>query len=272
MIKLSQNDYGKEELNVTGGKIMPICLAQSGFREQENNYSDDTFMAGFGRREIPYCITDERGPEAYQLCGMDKECSGKHRTTECNLEFLYNRNTYNNCIASEPSPSSKDSDCKKLRTSNPDTKSVTVHLLKDKSTYFKTCYPEEIQGSKGWCTTRKSGIDRDSEPTATRGWGFCSDDPAQKNCNGQIKPISDYSPNGASVLPDGYCVDALKDNLRVEQPNVRQPAFDPLKKNHVFCVGRNHKHSFENEQFYIMQGRSKPPFLKHKSTSELEVR
>ena len=40
---------------------------------------------------------------------------------------------------------------------------------------------------KGWCTTRHAGVRENSRPDATNGWGFCSTDPSQENCNGEIK-------------------------------------------------------------------------------------
>ena len=40
---------------------------------------------------------------------------------------------------------------------------------------------------KGWCTTRPAGVRENSRPDATNGWGFCSTDLSQENCNGEIK-------------------------------------------------------------------------------------
>ena len=74
----------------------------------------------------------------------------------------------------------------------------------------------------------------------------------------------------ASILNDNYCIEALKDNLRVEQPDVQQEEFDPLlKQRKIYCTGRNHSHSFRNAKFYIHKGSGK--YVTPKSTSDLKV-
>ena len=71
--------------NVPEGKSLPVCLPGKGF-ESYNNQS--LLMAGYGRRRIPYCITNMIGPERFQLCGRENTCSKNHRTRSCNLNFL----------------------------------------------------------------------------------------------------------------------------------------------------------------------------------------
>ena len=199
---------------------------------------------------------------------MDERCDKDHRTTSCELDFLYDGKHHSSCITSQPSPSSKDDDCIKLRKAKPETQNITVYLFHPDKTYLTTCYPLfGDKNSKGWCSTRRSGKFRDAEPEPTKGWGFCSNDEVQKHCNGHIQTRTDVSPREASVLEDSYCVNALKDNLHVEQPNVRQGEYDPLLIQHeVFCIGQNHSHSFEDEVFYIVGKHGK--YVKSKSKSE----
>ena len=58
--------------DVPAGKIMPACLAIDGFEDKHNG---SLFMAGYGRRRIPHCLTNDVGPEKYEVCGRQKECS-----------------------------------------------------------------------------------------------------------------------------------------------------------------------------------------------------
>ena len=252
MVKLSRFDYGKEDPKAFSSFIAPACLAENNIEIAEN--PDDTFMAGFGRREIPYCMTDARGPEVYEVCGMKPECATEHRATQCSLEFLYDGKMYNNCITSEPSPSSKDKNCSKLRAKNKKLSNVTVHLFDYKKKHITTCYPLYENGnSKGWCSIRRSGVKENTEPEPNKGWGFCSNDRWQKHCNGEIHLVSNMAPMKTSILSDPYCIDELKSNLEAEQPNVKQKEFDPLQKQHkIICAGRNKTHSFKKEQFYII--------------------
>ena len=254
LVKLSRNDYGDEDPKATSSLIAPACLAEHNFPDVIVQNLDNTFMAGFGRREIPYCMTDARGPEVYEVCGMKPECATEHRATQCSLEFLYNGETHNKCITSEPSPSSKDENCNKLRAKNKKLSNITVHLFDYKKKHITTCYPLYENGnSKGWCSIRRSGVKENTEPEPNKGWGFCSDDRWQQHCNGQIQLVSNMSPMKTSILSDPYCIDELKANLEDEQPNVKQKEFDPLQKQHkIICAGRNKTHSFKKEQFYIV--------------------
>jgi len=51
--------------------------------------SSPTYLAGFGRRRVPHCFTNGRGPETFEVCGRPIYCSHDHRTTKCGLQFLY---------------------------------------------------------------------------------------------------------------------------------------------------------------------------------------
>ena len=273
LVKLSKTDYGKQYPKDMGGMTVPVCLAEHGFADIVTKNSKKVYMAGFGRREIPYCMTDAQGPESYEVCGMNEMCSKEHRATRCDLNFLYDGKMHKKCISSEPSPSSKDKNCAKLRTKYPSLNNVTVHLFDSGRKYVTTCYPlYESKNSKGWCSIRRSGIKENIEPEPTKGWGFCSNDPWQKHCNGEIQILTNTTPFKTSMLNDNYCVEALKDNLDVEQPDVTRSEYDPLLKQHkVFCVGKNHTHSFKNAFFYIKDKAGQYINMKSGSISGLEV-
>ena len=46
------------------GRVIPICLPGKGFPEFKN---EQVYMAGFGRRQTPHCLTDMQGPEKFQV-------------------------------------------------------------------------------------------------------------------------------------------------------------------------------------------------------------
>ena len=50
------------------GRIIPVCLPGEGFPEFTN---ENVFMAGFGRRQIPHCLTDMQGPDKFQVIEND---------------------------------------------------------------------------------------------------------------------------------------------------------------------------------------------------------
>ena len=81
LIKL-EVDNGK---SVPEGKIFPVCLPTKGFTSNTNG---SLFMAGYGRRNIPHCLTNSVGPEKFEVCGRESECSKDHRTRSCTLNFL----------------------------------------------------------------------------------------------------------------------------------------------------------------------------------------
>ena len=123
------------------------------------------------------------------------------------------------CIKDVKSPSSMDEQCSGLRSIIASTQNETVHLFDESNKYATTCFPEfdgineNPKGNiafktyyslifhpqhlhrnafyfvlfKGWCTTRHAGVRENSRPDATNGWCFCSTDPSQENCNGEIK-------------------------------------------------------------------------------------
>ena len=60
LIKL-RNEKGEQQ---AAGKIIPVCLPGKKFPAFKN---EQVYMAGFGRREIPHCMTDMQGPDKFQV-------------------------------------------------------------------------------------------------------------------------------------------------------------------------------------------------------------
>ena len=74
----------KNGKDVPDGIMLPICLPEVGFDDQSN---ETLFSAGYGWRRIPHCLTDMQGPEKFQTCGREFQCSRNHSTTYCPLNF-----------------------------------------------------------------------------------------------------------------------------------------------------------------------------------------
>lgn len=186
-------------------------------------------------------------------------------------------NLQTSCIKNSESPSAKSKDCKDLHNSRPDLKNQTVHIftsttnslqrqkkstrwkreMDEEYTYLRTCYPAYLNdSSKGWCTIRRSGVSENERPKPSSGWGFCSTDDAQAECNGAISSEEENSmPHEMTFLNDEYCLNKLKDNLRVEQPEELNGLQDKVHNSETFCVGQIFEHSFLSENF-VDQDRS----------------
>ena len=68
-----------ESLNsIPGDVTIPACIAGETF--DDLSVGGDYFVAGFGRRESPHCITDDSGPVSFGTCGRPVECSRRHKT------------------------------------------------------------------------------------------------------------------------------------------------------------------------------------------------
>ena len=52
------------EKGIPDGHVMPVCLPLPDFRRSTN---ESLFMAGYGRRSIPHCMTDTSGPEKFEV-------------------------------------------------------------------------------------------------------------------------------------------------------------------------------------------------------------
>ena len=58
------------------------------------------------------------------------------------------------------------------------------------------------------------------------------------------------------ILDNKHCENSLKQNLLVDQPDIFETGGQNVLRNimedsKTLCVGQLHKHSFENEEFYV---------------------
>ena len=133
----------------------------------------------------------------------------------------------------------------------------TVHIFDNTSRdYVTTCYPKRsAKNSKGWCTTRAPGVDKNTEPTSDSGWGFCSDDETQKHCNEEIPDKKNQTAIRVQVLDSNFCNDKLENNLKVEQPETRRNDFENMReKSGVICIGKNITHPYGDDVFVYRSG------------------
>ena len=185
-------------------------------------------------------------------------CAGDAKTRACWLEFLDHHNkTQVQCITNQTTPSADNAECQDLHASNPDLQNSTVHLF-SKSGYLTTCYPDySPTNTKGWCATRRPGIFTNEIPEPNSGWGFCSTDKSQEHCNGRIREANDEGiAHKMSILNNKHCENLLKENLKIDQPDVFENEGENAINNMMhraktLCVGQVHKHSFANELFYF---------------------
>ena len=139
----------------------------------------------------------------------------------------------------------------------PSLKNKTVHLFSEFD-YITTCYPLYLQSNnKGWCSTRRSGVFKNEIPKPNSGWGFCSTDKSQEGCNGSIREVNDEAlAHEMVILHNKHCENLLKENLKIDQPDVfvsggENALNNIMERSKTLCIGQIHKHSFENEEFYV---------------------
>jgi len=248
--------------------LKPLCLPQPKSKPPEH-----LLVSGFGQRRFPHCITDDQGPEKFGICGRPVECSSDHRARKCGLKFLYQGELHTECLTS-PNPSMKSKICKDLyqmldkNGEKADAESKTIHILtEDLSSLVTTCYPDSPErATKGWCTVRDQGIDDNKEPEADSGWGYCSSDHDQEECNKLVTQVLDISITRVNILDRKYCIDKLMDNLNVEQPDVKVDDLENLPKQ--FCIGRKKEVPLDTKLFYRQNTLKGSPFLKIEKSNE----
>ena len=161
-----------------------------------------------------------------------------------------------------------------LHDSKPFLKNTTVHLFSEYS-YITTCYPRySTTSTKGWCSTRKPGVFENQIPETKSGWGFCSTDKYQENCNGRIKEVNDEAlAHEVVVLHDKHCENLLKENLKIDQPDIfkiegEDALENIMERSKSLCIGQRHKHLFKNEEFYVKNDKIKPSPSYEKAPSQ----
>ena len=175
------------------------------------------------------------------------------------------------CVTNTESPSAKSKQCIDLHKVRPDLKNQTVHIFTSSInssprrkrsdrlkrseeldyTYLRTCYPAySDDSSKGWCTIRQSGVSENKRPEISSGWGFCSNEDSQKECNGAITSEEENSmPHEMTYFNDHYCFEKLEENLKVEQPDQLKDFLNKAQNSKTNCVGKIYEHSFDLENF-----------------------
>ena len=144
LLKLSSETMS----NIEGNFIL-ICLPVK--EDDSRDESDKLFMAGYGRRTLPHCVTNDAGPVKFGICGRPTECTKVHRERRFGLQFLYKGKLHKHCIQHE-TPSSNDPICKELIQNLSKTKILTTtHVLSDTgNNILTTCYPTKPpENSKG---------------------------------------------------------------------------------------------------------------------------
>lgn len=161
--------------------------------------------------------------------------------------------SHTKCITDIPSPSAASSQCENLHRLRPDLKNITVHLFSANRVFKKTCFSSfsNNNGQKGWCGTRQPGVFVNGFPTEDSGWGFCSSEDSQDQCNQlSMESKEDDTPYPVRFLQGQNCFLELKKNLEVEQPEEVNDKFQKVvDDSDTFCVGQFHNHSFEKEEF-----------------------
>ncbi len=253
LLYLGDTTYGNPP-----GVVAPICLPKVNINWDDPD--SKVFVSGYGRRKVPHCLTDHRGPEAFETCGRPRACSHHHRTRRCGLQFLYKGRLHSECLLS-PTPSAADPACLELRKALPELEDSdrTIHILDDATgELLAKCYPKQLPDSPGWCTTRPPGVDDNTEPGYSSGWGFCSSDPSQSKCTEAIVDFGeDTHAMPVDILDVEYCEDKLGDNLRVEQPEVRREEYEDLRDRwSLVCIGRNHSYEGKEDLFVVKKSTS----------------
>ena len=223
----------------------PACLPDPSKPDfGEGDQDVDLYFAGYGRRRIPHCLTDGRGPDQYKVCGRPISCSHDHKTEECGIEFVYKGKKHTSCI-SQDTPSSENNQCVEILEKNgrEDFEKKT-YIMDDNNKLVTTCYPFKVgKGSKGWCATRLPWVDENTEPAPDAGWGFCGDDEMQSECNSHISSIVDTRLFPINHLNDKHCVEQLRLNLEYELPGIPEKDYADLEKSKIVCVGQNVTHT-----------------------------
>ena len=98
-------------------------------------------MIGFGRRNVPYCLTDLKGPERFSICRRPFNCG--HTSFECGVNFEYDGEEYEKCSTSA-TPSTNNTVCQNLWAEKPRLRHTKkpIHIFKHRK-YLTTCYAEK---------------------------------------------------------------------------------------------------------------------------------
>jgi len=231
--------------------LAPICLPDPDKPDLKGDLSTELFFIGQGRRRIPHCITDIRGPDQGGICGQPPHCRKEHKIEKCGMEFLYKGEIHNKCITSE-TPSASNPVCQQLLEKiGEEDFEKSSYVFNANGSLLTTCFPFHIKsGRKGWCTTRDPDSDENVEPKADSGWGFCSEKDHQKDCSKQIRKVVDTSMMKVNQLRADYCVKEMKRNIIAELPGTPEEDYNDIVKNKLVCIGKNITQTEDDIQAY----------------------
>jgi len=231
-------------------KEAPICLPGPKFEIK------NPMIGGYGRyRRIP-CEVNSLGPNTYQYCQVNRECSRdthKFRKAQCEVQFNYKGQKHAGCNKRDQSPSSENPECLAFREATQLDDSVMtrtgvdeVIILDENSNKILTkCYRFNA-GKYGWCGVSKhifdgkfAGKEQDAEILPAENWGVCSETcPHNEEALTGIARIK-----SVSVINQDYCDEKLLELRYGRTPFKVFPQ--------VFCVAHNETY---NTAFYTKQG------------------
>merc|ERR1719383_20671 len=246
--------------NKQAGYLAPLCLPDPKKPDLKDDVSDQLYYIGLGRRRIPHCVTDARGPDKFYPCGRPVACSKEHKTKKCGVHFIYKEKERTKCIQRQMTPSSKNEICRSLleSTDDPDFKEET-HVFNSDGTWRTSCYPFRIRkGDKGWCATRVPWEDSNKEPEVDSGWGYCGDDGIQETCTETIDAsFKNVTLQPVKRLNNAFCLKQLDLNIKTELPWTPENTYNDLDKARLVCIGRNFTEQVENSPAYEYEEQEK---------------
>ena len=237
------------------GPVAPVCLPSKGFTERflfkEKRRAK---VSGYGKRHLPLCVTNTKGPEAFGVCNVTQFCQYREKSySDCQAFTSYDNTEVFGCQRAASTPQSKR--CEKLFETHSVSNS-TIHVIYgSKKKYLYTCYPKFSIG--GWCATKDHETTKPSEIKSESGWGFCPEnfDPACTE-EGSKEGERDTTPTEIDVLSDEFCAKKLEANLKIEQPHAdfstnKSKYLPLLERSGMFCIGNNVSKDYSNDLFYF---------------------
>jgi len=238
------------------GFVAPICLPDANFKDLNEDRTDQLYLTGYGQRRIQFCMTNIKGPEKFSICGRQEICTGKKAQTvdKCPIEFTYKNETHNKCLTT-PNPSTEDPLCIKLNQKMNIKKTAYVFST-DMQQLLATCIPESVQkNERGWCATQGPSEPKPSVPGYSSGWGFCSSEEDQKNCDETAdKKLKNTTKIQVSQLDNNFCKEKLEQNLR--QENTVAEGTAAVFQQRIFCGGKNVSEEWDMYEAYKFENKS----------------
>jgi len=236
------------------GYLVPICLPDPE-RPDIKNEESRLFFVGFGKRMPSRCVTSDKGPDKFRVCGHS-QCD--HQEEKCGVKFLYKGEYRYQCLKS-PTPSSKDPVCQSVL------KQLGMKDFQEESYVFNeddslktVCYPFYIKSNqKGWCGTKPPWQTEFQEPKGTGGWGYCGGDQYQQFCDTRKEDVVDTRKFNVTQLNEEFCFEMLRKNMKVELPQVPESEYNKLDEQGIICIGRNVSYEVEKYPAFQQVGKNR---------------